>query len=330
MRKFDAKLFNRAVLKLAALYTAVLVILSLGFSVAFYHATSHELSQPYALPDEISQSIAGGDNVNLYIRRHDDQVRSRLVLELARINIAVLVVGSVVSYLLARQTLQPINDAMTAQSRFVSNASHELKTPLTAIAMENEVLLRDKTASKKEYVQQVESNLEEVRKLQKLSNTLLSLNDTRALDTEAASMDEVSENAVRLVRGLANAKKIKLRTEASGKITANSGALEQLLVILLDNAIKYSPKNTSVTIGGSHGKLWVRDEGPGIAEEDLPHIFDRLYRGDKSHASEGYGLGLSLAQNLAQKMNLKLSATNNPSKGATFSISHHHGIHPKY
>ena len=95
---------------------------------------------------------------------------------------------------------------------------------------------------------------------------------------------------------------------------------EEVIVIILDNAIKYSDKNTTIKIYSKNSKIFIEDEGIGIKEKDLKYIFDRFYRADKSHSTEGYGLGLSLAKHLTEKMKLKISAYNNKEKGSTFVI----------
>lgn len=101
---------------------------------------------------------------------------------------------------------------------------------------------------------------------------------------------------------------------------ANADALENILAIIIDNAIKYSPNKSIVKIGIKDEKIYISDEGTGISEEDLPHIFERFYRAEKSRTTDGYGLGLSLAQQLASQMNLKIEAKNNKPTGTIFFV----------
>jgi signal transduction histidine kinase len=279
------KLFDKATLKLTALYTGVLMLISIGFSVAVGVTASQEMGRPFSRPSRVVMEI---DDVTFedIIRIHTDQTNGRILAVLILINLGVLTLGAGLSYLLARLTLQPIEQAMEAQARFVSDASHELKTPLAAVAMENEVILRDKKADKQELRATVESNLEEVKKLQQLTDTLLQI-------SEGQTVEKPKERAV---------------------------IIEQIVKILTENAIKHDPKHRQPTIERTEKVIKVIDQGPGIAAADLPHIFDRFYRAEKSRTSDGFGLGLALAQHLAHKIGAEIVAENNQGGGATFTV----------
>jgi signal transduction histidine kinase len=281
------KLFNRATLKLTAIYTGVLLFLSVGFSVAVGITATREMNQPLNQPPRVVLKYdENREEFEQIFRARANQASGRIALALILINFGVMVLGAGLSFLLARWTLKPIEQAMNSQSRFVSDASHELKTPLAALAMENEVTLRDKTAGKKELLSQIKSNLEEVRKLQKLSDTLLQISQNRAV-TEAKERQAI---------------------------------IEQIVKILTENAIKHDPKHRPPKIERTDKEIRVIDEGTGIAEQDLPHIFERFYRAEKSRTSDGYGLGLSLAKHLAEKISAEIKAENNRGAGATFTL----------
>mgnify|MGYP001683738260 FL=1 len=205
--------------------------------------------------------------------------------------------------------------------------SHELRTPLATMRMENEVLLRDDEAKKSDYKEQLKSNLEEIDKLRQLTDTLLKLSGSGKLELAVIDASEMVGRAIDRVRATAEAKKITINDQLgdkSLKLVANADALIEILYIYLDNAIKYSPENSRIEIISDGKKnLAVRDHGSGIADKDLPNVFNRFYRADESRNSEGFGLGLSLASRLAEQMGAKVSATNNPSRcgsGATFTI----------
>ncbi|MDR1032597.1 MAG: sensor histidine kinase [Candidatus Nomurabacteria bacterium] len=283
------RLFDKTILRLTGIYTALLMVLSISFSVAFYVCIDQSLNQPIRPGLNTRRSIIWEENGEFYgvIRQRDADLRSDLWAGLAFINTGVLIFGALASYFLARITLKPVNDAMEAQSRFVSDASHELKTPLAAIAMENEVLLRDKKVTKADLEQQVASNLEEVKKLQRLSDTLLQIT------TNEKVVGAVEREAV----------------------------IEQIVKTLVENAVKYDPEHRQPQIERSDKQVKVIDAGPGIAPEDLPHIFERFYRGEKSRTSDGLGLGLSLAQNLAKQIGARVTVENNHGKpGTTFTL----------
>ncbi|MDR1300369.1 MAG: HAMP domain-containing histidine kinase [Candidatus Nomurabacteria bacterium] len=320
------KVFDEAVLRLTAVYTAILLTVSVGFSVACYFAADHELNRPFRQRGgvNITHEIApnGDETFLVWARERDNEIRTGFLMQLVFINFGIVVGGAVLSYFLARRTLRPIREMTERQANFISDASHELRTPLAAIQMENEVLLKDEKAKSGDYKKQVESNLEELYKVTGLTERLLEITQTDSLNLTEVNAAKTVEIAVRKMTKMAGRKDVKLANKVGQlKLRANAAALEQILLILLDNAIKYSPHGKCVTVGQRDQKLYVADEGDGIGPEDLPHIFDRFYRAEKSRTTDGYGLGLSLAQHLAGKMNLKITAGNGKVGGAIFWIA---------
>lgn len=280
------KIFDRAIVKMTAVYSAILLALCVGFSISIYTIACREIDRErsFSLPSAIMGG-GGREEIDVIIDQRNEETKQSLLGQIIIVNITIMALGVCTSYFLARWTLYPIHEAYRAQSRFVSDASHELRTPLTAIAMENEVLLRDTSTTKDDLKSQVKSNLEEVRKLQTLTDTLLQISRAEKLKPED-----------------------------------REAVVEQIIAILEDNAHKYSPKGGKVQVVRKKNIIKVIDEGPGIDEKDLPHIFERFYRADKSRSTEGYGLGLPLAKSLAEQIGAKITVENNPKKGATFSI----------
>jgi two-component system sensor histidine kinase MprB len=181
--------------------------------------------------------------------------------------------------------------------------------------------LRDKTVTKADLRTQVQSNLEEILKLKGLVSQLLKLTSNETLELINTRVDKVAAVAVKQMKLVAKQKEITIKTELSPLIwQASDDALTEIITILLDNAIKYSPQKSEIIVCIKDNQLMVIDAGEGISETDLPHVFERFYRADKARTSEGYGLGLALAQDLAQKMNLKIGVQNNPKAGATFTV----------
>jgi len=262
----------------------------------------------------------------------DDQaelVRDRLNHDLVMINVAALIIGGLCSWFIAGRTLKPIEEAHEAQARFASDASHELRTPLTNLKLENEVFLRQKTFTEEEARAQIASNLEEVQRLEGLSSNLLALTQygNTSLTLEPVPPKRVVEAAVQQADRAAKAKKVIFDIQVkNSKVVGHEDSLVQLLGILLDNAIKYGPDGGTVLVGGQpqdgNYVLWVQDQGAGIDGKDMPHIFDRLYRGDKARSSKagGYGLGLSLAKAIADANNAEIYAQNAPSGGASLAV----------
>lgn len=320
-------IFDNAVIKLTLVYTAILAAICLGFSVAFYVGANNQLSRPVSLRIENNSEQHpsfgpfGNGSFDAIIQQRDNETRTGIVALLIITDTIVLIIGAVSSYFLAKWTLTPIEKMTEQQANFISDASHELRTPLTAISMENEVALRDPNLTKTELTNIIKSNLEETKKLQALTDRLLKLSQKEPLELFVIDVKTSADAAVHRLQNTAKHKSITLKNNVKSHSTiSNPDALSDILIIFIENAIKYSPSKSTVTINFKNDALSVSDEGPGISSADLPNIFNRFYRAEKSRTSKGYGLGLSLAQQLAEQLNLKISATNNSKKGCTFSI----------
>lgn len=323
------KTFDKAVLKLTAIYTFIIFCICLSFSVVIFTTANNEINRGIPTTrmrgNQNGVIIGGGfqldEELQEMIRLRNAEIRAALLVQLIIINLVVVSTGAVASLLLARRTLQPIDEAYEAQSRFVSDASHELRTPLTAITMENEVLLRDKTVTKDEYRAQVQSNLEEISKLQSLTNYLLQLGKNEQINLTQVDVANVVDDVSKKYTPIANNKHITIKARiATAQVNANHDALVSVLGTIVENAIKYSPNKSTIIIKFADNQLSVTDQGPGISDEDLPHIFERFYRAEKSRTTDGYGLGLALAYQLATQMGIRLAVQNNVKKGATFLI----------
>jgi signal transduction histidine kinase len=316
------KIFSKATLKLTAMYTAVLFLISISFSFVIAFTTNHEIKRPIDGPPHSFVVVKTDETVQRLFRERAKVVDGRITAALVLVNVAVLLLGATGSYFLARLTLRPIERAMAEQARFVSDASHELRTPLAAMAMENEVALRDKKLGRKDLRDQLASNLEEVDKLRALTDYLLQLNQDEPITTSNIDAVPIITAAIDRVKKSAAARQIIIKNQAETlTMNTNVTSLTEILAIVLDNAIKYSPAKSRIEIATKNRQIIVRDHGAGIATADLPHIFDRFYRAEKSRTSEGYGLGLALARHLAEKSNLKITATNHRTGGAEFHIS---------
>jgi signal transduction histidine kinase len=257
------------------------------------------------------------------------QAKINILLTLFGVNGVVLVLAGGAGYILAGRTLRPIQEMMDEQSRFITDASHELKTPLTAIRTEYEVAMLTKPIPVKEANTLINSSYEEIINLQDLAENLLEL--TRQQKRERIHMKEVSlleitEASLKKVIPFAKQKQITINNQIDDYIlSGEQQSLIRLLVILLDNAIKYNSKNSAITLTSTktdhHLLITVSDNGVGIAKQDLEHIFDRFYRVDKSRSkTSGYGLGLSIAKEIVETHSGSISVESKLGKGATFSI----------
>jgi len=325
-------MIRSAVLRLTLSYLAIIMTLSIGFSFWLYHVSSMELDHDLRRP-VIEQLTPGGYlNFDEFRTNRLSENQQHLQQNFILLNIGTLILGSLASYALAKRTLKPIKETMEVQSRFTADASHELRTPLTAMETEIEVALRDKKLSKDEAQALLRSNLEEVIKLKALSDSLLKLarqDSSDGTDFKAVSLKKVSQEAIDQLTTLAKSKKITIKPALNDLQTnGDNETLRELAIVLLDNAIKYSAANTTVTIStkalGQYAQLIIQDEGFGIKAADLPHIFERFYRTDPSRAKDapgGHGLGLSIAKKIVELHGGSIAVKSTYGKGTSFTVS---------
>lgn len=320
--------------RLTLSYLSIIMVMSIGFSTVFYVTTANELARqipPRAVFDPRSTyDDSFVPTVNEYLRHRVEESKHTLLFQLIGINGLTLVFGAAISYFLARKTLAPIERAVKAQSQFISDASHELRTPLTSLQVSNEVALRRKEMSAEDGRMMIEHNLEEVIKLRNLTDGLLRLasDESSGFAAEPVSTQSVVADAMNNVLQPAQDKQIGIDDQTKNVfVTGDKQGLTQIVVILLDNAIKYSDKDSTVTVTsekrGKYGILSVSDQGVGIRASDLEHVFKRFYRADPSRSKEkrdGYGLGLSIAKKLIDEMEGEITVTSKLGKGTTFTI----------
>lgn len=328
-------MFRSALLKLTAAYLAIVMFISSMFSVVLYHFATSELSsglqnqyhrwfseyQPFGL------RVPASPGTELAARSH------HILVELIYFNLLVLVVIGAASYLLARRSLRPIEAAHEQQKRFTADVSHELRTPLTALKMETEVALLDKKAPAALLRDVLTSNLEEVERMEGLINELLQLSSLEASEVRSSfapvQLQTVAEAALGSIQKLADSKRIQIDNIGGQAMTVGDrAALIQLVVILLENAIKYSPVGSSVSLGvqmaGGRALVDIKDRGRGIDRGALPHIFDRFYRADPARSPQevqGFGLGLSLAKLIADLHGGEITLTSTAGHGTTATVS---------
>lgn len=324
IKMFD--IFDAAYVRLTLWYMAIIMIISLLFSVWVYNQARTELQ--FGLDRVIAvQPFVNGD-FGTVVNERLDVSRQRLIGRLILFNTIVLVAGAGASYLLARRTMRPIEEAVEAQERFTADASHELRTPLAAMKTEIEVGLRDQKMSKSDAVELLKSNLEEVDRLGNLAEGLLTLTQNSSLESKPVALEDVAGTVAKRLLPLAEAKKIQLGKElVPVTVLGDVQALDKIVSILLDNAIKYSSENKTIKLRtyqkDGFGVVEVQDEGVGIKASELPHIFDRFYRADSSRSKmqvAGHGLGLSIAQKLTDNLDGKITAHSTPGKGSTFTL----------
>ncbi len=328
-------MFRRAVITLTAWYLLLIMLLSLVFSLLLYHALSREVES--SLRRQAPKFTADIPNGPLPRERFEDFRRSeiseaqgRAIGQLVLFNLAVLVIGASVSYLLARRTLRPIEETLEAQRRFTSDASHELRTPLAVMRAELEVALRGNRHGGRGDNVLVRSTLEEVKQLEKLTNRLLELAraDEAPFKQGACDVTEAVDAALKRNKAIAKKKKVSLEQKiVNCKAAIDPEVLTDIISILLENGIKYNHAGGNVKIKGqqkaAHIELQIIDTGSGIAKEELEKIFERFYQADSARSrkeGESFGLGLPLARRLLERFGGSISVSSEIGAGTTFTV----------
>lgn len=215
------------------------------------------------------------------------------------------------------------------RNNFFINISHELRTPITVIRGSLEALV-DKVISKPEQVEEYhEQMLKESILLQRLTGDLLEIsklqNDDFSIDKEEINLWDPLDDAIRSAQSLGKEKRIGFNTQRDGTpypFLGDYGRLRQLFLIVLDNAIKFSPSDSQIDIIQEGNHLRIRDYGKGIPEKDLPYIFDRFYQSSIEDSELGSGLGLAIAKQIARHHDIELTASIIPGEpGAQFEFS---------
>jgi two-component system, OmpR family, sensor histidine kinase CiaH len=334
-------MFHKTSIKLAGLYLSIMMLISLFFSANVYQLSVQELNRDlrHPLPSFIQRAGPQGemesgirDVILEDIQERNAATKDRVLDRLILINLLILIGGGYLSYLLALRTLKPIEEAHDSLERFTADASHELRTPIAAMQAEIEVSLMNPKLTLPQAKQRLQSNLEELAKLTALSEGLLRLAqlNNQEFELKPVATESLINTAVSRVLPLAEQKYILINQSvpAELQLTGDQTSLVEALVILLDNAVKYSPDKSEINVAvKAHAKsitLSVQDQGIGIKASELPHIFERFYRADSARSkqdTDGYGIGLAIAKNIIELHKGTIEARSKPGKGSTFIIT---------
>lgn len=305
-----------AVLNQLQLYIALGIIIGTALGVMAGLALTRIVLRPLERMVRTAEAIAAGD------------LRLRVHLPAGRNEVARL--GSAFDHMVER-----LGAALEGQRRFVADASHELRTPLTSLEGLSEMLLMGADRGDTEVIQRmVRAMHSELGRLGRLVNDLLTLS---RLDTSAPSKSVPTDLRRLLVEfreqmgPTAEARGVILRTDCDEPLSVNGepDKLKQVLINLTDNALRYTPSGGAVTVSAASDiargqvKITVRDTGSGIAPEDLPHVFDRFYRGDlsRTQATGNSGLGLAIVRGIVDAHHGTIEVQSKPGEGTAFTIT---------
>jgi signal transduction histidine kinase len=287
------------------------LVLALLLALATAWFLSLKFTRPLNTMKDTAEKLAAGDyTARCYIQQNDEigELAATLDSMAGRLEEA------------DRETRQ----TEKIRKEFIANISHELRTPVTVVRGSLEAL-RDKVVTEPADVERYYDTMyDETLFLQRLINDLLDLSRLQnvdfPIDKEPLNFCEVVQGAVRSARHLAREKNITINCETDTpiyKMTGDFGRLNQMLMIFLDNAVKFSPENSSVEVKLANRRLTIADHGPGIKGEDLLHVFDRFYKTRGEHNKSGSGLGLAIAREIAERHVIALSMQSEYGKGAT-------------
>lgn len=326
-------MFNAARLKLTIWYLLIIMAISIFFSLLIFRALTLEVDRISRMERLRIERRPFNYRVFHPMFLEKDfirEIKKRIAVSLFFINGIILISAGGLGYFLAGKTLRPIVEMVDEQNRFISNASHELRTPLTSLKTAIEVGLRDKKMDIAGAKKLINENLSEINKLQSLSDSLLQLTQYESggnnFKLEKTSLRKILDEAIKKIDIIAKEKKIQIKNKVrSFYIKGSYYSLTDLFVILLDNAVKYSKTNSEVIITSKKINkiisVFIKDMGIGIAEKDLPKIFERFYRTDKAREKSGYGLGLAIAKKIVDSHHGSIAVKSKLGKGTTVIVS---------
>ncbi|MDE2173489.1 MAG: HAMP domain-containing histidine kinase, partial [Patescibacteria group bacterium] len=286
--------FFWARLKLTGLYVLIVAVIVVGFSRFLYQNLQRSL---YEANDS---DFADTGSQQHFIEHTLTSFENDIFI----VDIIILLCTGALGYVFAGYTLRPIQQSLEAQQAFSEKASHELRTPLTVMRNEFEVLMRNPSLSKELMHSALKSGVEEIDRLSGMTKDLLTLARSRTrsvASSEQFDLAQLARATADRIRRLSDEKGVVLTISAEEPISVLGwpGELARAITNLLQNAIEHTPKGGSIALEakreGHNAVVRVSDTGSGIDSNDLPHVFERFYKGE---GTNGSGLGLSIVKEL--------------------------------
>ena len=332
----EKKYLKKQLIKNMVYTFAVFTILVLIFDCLIYKRAERQLYKE--IDAELHSFVTREPNRKVVIVNPSTMLVIRnislksLKSKLFYISTIIITTSAIASYILSKRTLKPIFMAWEKQNEFVQNAAHELRTPLTIIQAKQQLLLKEPESKIIDKSEDISLTINETRRLTKLVKELMILatadSSKLQLKKEQKNIDEVIKEttAPYIEYAEMQGKKLVLDLNCNKVANIDVSKITELMVILLDNAIKYTKENEKITVK-THNKdgrcfIEVIDEGIGISDEQKKHIFERFYRADKARSREtgGTGLGLAIAQTIVKAHGGTIRVYNNEPKGTKFVV----------
>ena len=225
--------------------------------------------------------------------------------------------------------VEELDSVTILRNDFISNFSHEFKTPIVSIKGYAELIKNGKNLTEEQKQEYLQVIIDESRRLSNLASSTLLMSkldsQTSLTETSVFSVNEQLKQCVLVLDNEFKAKNLEVKIKLGKmRVDASMDMLQQVWINLLTNAIKYTPENGIIRITSTELEkeyiVSISDNGMGMNEETLKHIFDKYYQGDNSHSTSGNGLGLSIAKRIVELSGGKIEASSTEGKGTTFSV----------
>ncbi len=300
----------------------------LGLIGTAYSLLYHDISSAILQGIRDARTTTNLDAIGPSILQSTEAIRTVNLIGLLG---SIILVTVLFGYIIARVTLAPVRNALSAQKQFVGNIAHEVRTPLSVIKTNTEVALLEDQVSP-EMRETLLSNIEELDRISEIINNLLSLSALvrpERMEFQAVDLSVVATDVVQKFSQLArrNEQQITLRKSPDCKVWGNNTALTQIIGNLVKNAIVYTPRGGHIRVTiepapNNHIELIVQDSGIGIARKDLFRIFEPFYRADPSRTkgAGGSGLGLAIVSELIKTHQGRITIRSAVGRGTTVSV----------